>query len=376
MLELTLTVGLALPTATPIVIRHDRDDAAYRELAARFPSACDIETGGVGVLIRPRWVLTAAHVADGVNPFAARVGFGGTHRDDPGPDGFEARVDLVRVHPDWAQSEADGIQHDIALLRLSEAVAGVEPAPLFLEAVEPGREVVLVGCGLTGDGHSGAATRDGAWRAATNRIWRVEPDRVLFRFEEPGGGATELEGFWAPGDSGCPAYVETEAGWRVLAVSSYGFDPSDDRTPANYGEHDASFLASHYADWIEETIREAEAAPGSAGAFGPVVAVVDGRLPETGVGECAAAYLDALGAGEEERAAFEAVWSPAEPPWQLPPGIGPLVPIELATVGERGLALRVTSPVIDEDLLLTLELAPGRRGGLKSVALDLLRAGR
>jgi len=373
MLELVLAA--ALGAATPIVIRHDREDADYRELARRFPSACDIGSGGVGVLVRPRWVLTAAHVADAVNPFSARVGFGGTHRDDPG---IEARVDLVRKHPEWAQTE-DGIENDIALLRLAEPVPGIEPVPLFQDEVEAGREVVLVGCGLTGDGHSGASERDGAWRAATNRIWKVEPDRLLFRFEKPGEGATDLEGFWAPGDSGCPAYVETEQGWRLVAVSSYGFDPTEDRTPANYGERDASFLASHYADWIEETIREVEAAGAAAGTFGAVAAVPGGRLPASALGECAAAYLEALGAGDEERAAFEAVWSPSAPPWhseELPVGIGPLVPIEMAEVGERGLALRVTSPVIDEDLVLTLTLAPGRRGGLESVGLGLIRRPR
>jgi secreted trypsin-like serine protease len=52
----------ALPSAA-ILIRADRDDAEYVELASRYPSAIEIAPGLEGVLIAPRWVLTSAHCA-------------------------------------------------------------------------------------------------------------------------------------------------------------------------------------------------------------------------------------------------------------------------------------------------------------------------
>lgn len=54
----------ALPFAAgAVVIRHDVDDARYRIDGAAFPALADMPGEGQGVLIAPRWVLTAAHVA-------------------------------------------------------------------------------------------------------------------------------------------------------------------------------------------------------------------------------------------------------------------------------------------------------------------------
>ena len=54
-----LTIALIAHPAAAIVIRHDRDDARYVELGARFPAAVTVLPDGSGVLIAPDWVLTA-----------------------------------------------------------------------------------------------------------------------------------------------------------------------------------------------------------------------------------------------------------------------------------------------------------------------------
>lgn len=73
-----------------IVIRHDRDDALYKALAAKYKAVGQVGRGGEGVLIRPLWVLTAAHVAESLGPFARHVTFG------------DERYEIVKVvlHPE------------------------------------------------------------------------------------------------------------------------------------------------------------------------------------------------------------------------------------------------------------------------------------
>ncbi|CAM4134311.1 Trypsin-like serine protease [Stenotrophomonas indicatrix] len=54
----------ALPFAAgAIVIRDDVDDGRYRIERSDFPALADMPGEGHGVLIAPRWVLTAAHAA-------------------------------------------------------------------------------------------------------------------------------------------------------------------------------------------------------------------------------------------------------------------------------------------------------------------------
>ena len=55
----TLIIALVLHPAGAIVTRHDRDDARYVALGARFPAAVTVLPDGSGVLIAPNWVLTA-----------------------------------------------------------------------------------------------------------------------------------------------------------------------------------------------------------------------------------------------------------------------------------------------------------------------------
>ncbi|HKS54351.1 MAG TPA: trypsin-like serine protease, partial [Steroidobacteraceae bacterium] len=68
-------IALLIPlTSHAIVIRHDRDDAAFLDLADKyrctvsFKDADPAGLSGMGTLIASQWVLTAAHVAAGLTP--------------------------------------------------------------------------------------------------------------------------------------------------------------------------------------------------------------------------------------------------------------------------------------------------------------------
>ena len=86
-----LFVALGVTTSLGIVIRHDRDDAKYQELGARFPAVANVLPDGTGVLVAPGFVLTAAHVARGFASRSPRVVI----------DGREYRVDRIYTHPAW-----------------------------------------------------------------------------------------------------------------------------------------------------------------------------------------------------------------------------------------------------------------------------------
>ena len=87
---LLLALLVVSSTADAIVIRHDLDDAQYRVPASEFPALVDMPGEGHGVLIAPRWVVTAAHAVTW-QPEAGTVVLAGVPRS----------VERVVVHPGY-----------------------------------------------------------------------------------------------------------------------------------------------------------------------------------------------------------------------------------------------------------------------------------
>ncbi len=223
-----------------IVIRHDRPDARYLELGAKFPFVVKVgRRMGDGTLVGARWVLTAGHVADGL----MRRGGESTILINDRP----VRVRRAFVHPDWRPMAPV----DIALLELETAVTGVDTA-LFNEGRdEMGQTAVLVGHGRTGNGASRERWDDDLRRGATNRIDQVNAEHLVFRFDAPPGG-TELEGIPGAGDSGGPALIERNGRWYVLGVSHAG-EPGE-HGPGTYGALDYFVRVSSHAPWLRDVM--------------------------------------------------------------------------------------------------------------------------
>jgi hypothetical protein len=234
----------ALPAAA-ILIRADRDDSEYLELATRYPSSVLLNApDGEGVLIAPRWVLTAAHMGGALQELKPmpKLAFAAAQYE----------IQSIFVHPDWRK----GGHSDIALLYLKSPVRGVEPTRLYRHGDEGGKGVVVVGTGYTGKIGERPLPKE-RWdkkkRAAINTVDRVTP-RILGLRIKPPDEASDLQGAAAPGDSGGPAFMETSEGLFVAGIGYATDDSNADGIVGNAGDWELYVRVSAFVAWIEATM--------------------------------------------------------------------------------------------------------------------------
>ncbi|HUR21678.1 MAG TPA: trypsin-like serine protease [Vicinamibacterales bacterium] len=237
-----------------IVMRHDRDEQAFKDLARKFPATVTLHTSsnravltGMGTLIHPRWVVTAAHVTDDLAPGdLANVG------------GATYEIEAIIKHPDWRGATSwENLRKDIAMLRLRTAVAGVAPVNLYTGSDEAGMSVTFVGMGSFGTGLTGPVAETPTMRAATNRVEKTDGSFLQFRFDAPGDpGTTPLEGISGEGDSGGPAYIERDGIVYLIGVGSAQDSRPAGKKIGHYGVLEYYPRVSYFAEWIQATVSE------------------------------------------------------------------------------------------------------------------------
>jgi len=268
---LALMASVVSAPASAIIMRHDVDDRRYIELGEQrrgilvqlgLPAQDDhapMLYSGMGTLIAPDWVITAAHAAEYMqqNPPA-----NGT----PQFVYYKGRgyaVASIILHP---QYDNEHYANDIALIHLARPVRAPELACLYEGTDELGKVVALVGSGLAGNGRDGPrADPDGEIRGATVRVGAAEDTVITWRFRAPGErGVTPLEGISGPGDSGGPALIQTAAGYCIAGVSSA--QRIEVQTDANhhpverppgegrYGVTEVYTRVSRFIPWIRATL--------------------------------------------------------------------------------------------------------------------------
>lgn len=239
--------------AQAIVIRHDRDDRQYIELAKKFPATVifhikDSGNGmdGMGTLIDARWVLTAGHIVAELKPGdIAEVG------------GSRYEIEKLVQHPLWDGINTwNDVQSDIALVRLRNAVRDIEPAHLYTKSDEAGLTLSIAGAGRFGNGLTGPTVDDVTMRAATNRVLRVEGTQLVFRFDAPeDSDVTPLEGICGDGDSGNPAYLEENGKLYVVGVGSAQDARPVGRKLGRYGVLELYPRVSAFVPWIRHVLQ-------------------------------------------------------------------------------------------------------------------------
>lgn len=206
-----------------MIVRHDRRGADYLIRDTDFPAVCSLDLSrfrGVATLVHPEYLLTAAHAAEKLQAGSSVTIVGTAHE-----------VVDVRLHPTWTARE-NAKQHDkrfgfadVALLRLGQAVRGIDPLSLRESAIEPGQVVTLIGDGISGTGLTGGDLDDGKWRRATNRVVELHGEYWFsMRFDPPNSG-TDLEGVTGVGDSGSPALIQAGDCWQGCRGCFLGGQP-------------------------------------------------------------------------------------------------------------------------------------------------------
>lgn len=253
--------------AALIITRDDTDDARYRELGARkeFSSVVrivsDSRGSGSGVLIAPRWVLTAAHVVHN-RPIEQLTVIVGSQR---------IAAKRAVIHPVFL-SDARGLDKtagDHALIELAEN-ALVTPSVLATVLPTTGTHVTLIGYGVGGPGAKDSA---GTLRGAHNRVdqlggthqrMALADHLMLTDFDIPGlesrnalGSATPepLEGLASAGDSGGGLFAEMDGRWQLIGTFSISMVPVAGIIAKEYAGGTNLFVgvAPHY-EWIAQTI--------------------------------------------------------------------------------------------------------------------------
>ena len=240
----------SLPVAA-ILIRPDRDDAEYVELATKYPSSVLLNApDGEGVLISPRWILTAAHMVKALE------------EQKPWPripiEGRTYEIQSLHAHPDWRKGNPGS---DIGLIYLKRGVPdSIEPTPLYTEKDEGGKTVIIVGHGYTGK-IGGKLLPKEQWdkkkRASINTVDKLSP-RLLWLKIKPPEEASDLQGAAAPGDSGGPAFVETPDGPRVIGIGTATDDANANGIVGDAGDWELYCRVSFFAPWIEATILQVQ----------------------------------------------------------------------------------------------------------------------
>lgn len=279
----TMACALACAaSASGMIRRHDRPDEEYLAAAKGYGSAVRVGTA-MGTAISPEWVLTAAHVGTRLSPTKRIVKTAtGKHR-----------VDHVVAHPIW-KGEGSLTSIDLALLKVSPPIEGIEFPALYEWDDEVGQIVTFVGNGQYGTGKTGPQMDDWKFRAATNEVVHTEGGWMVYLFDEPPAG-TELEGISGPGDSGGPAYVERDGKRYIIGVSSS--NDGEGNGTCRYGSKEYYPRVSTSLEWIRGTIGQAFV-PTSAGT--EITHYSEDALPLTAAGNSIRAFLAAYATGTEQ----------------------------------------------------------------------------
>lgn len=266
MIRFCLLLLLALSsTANAVVIRDDVDDAKYRIPASEFPALVDIPGEGHGVLIAPRWAVTAAHTLPRDSELK-QVTINGVPRDVARVVVHLGYKTLPQTLVDQAMASGEAMlivvflaaSDDIALIELAQPVTDVAPVAVYQQQDEAGRIVEMVGKGATGTGatgHDPASPHRTELRRATNKITSAYDRWFCYVFDAP-PSALPLEGMMGNGDSGGALLIQTEGQPRLAGLASWKVVSGNVLTawPGRYGQIGCNVRLSHYAGWIESVI--------------------------------------------------------------------------------------------------------------------------
>ncbi len=247
-----LAVVTLSTSQVPVQIAYDPIDQLLKpslipmvQTAPEYYTCCN----GMGVLIRPNWIVSAAHIAVDLSLDQAI-------RFDGGGEGAIA-IEKIVLHPHFknATPEQTLPKNNIALIQLKQPAQNISPLPLYQGDSELHQQAVLVGRGDFGNGLIGPDQVDGKLRMATNQIEEADEQWLLLRFDAP-PETTDLEGIAGPGDGGSPVLLATDQGWALAGIRStqVSGQASGSLGEGYYGVWEYYTRLSKYLLWIESVV--------------------------------------------------------------------------------------------------------------------------
>ncbi len=236
-----------------------RDESAFVPVGALIATAPDGTYLGAyctATLIRPHWLITAAHCvidsfddgAGGQQPLGLKYFFiGEDSRPANGelPQGAFVRVAEEIINPAYDPTSTSTLS-DLALIRLYDEVRDVAPYPLDLSGVAPGDSLHYVGFGFDESYDPANAGR----KRSTDLNVAPSPNLVQPSWFASYRFGTNI----CFGDSGGPALRNTGGAWYVVAINSavFGTNPDLGQGPCDAGS--LQVRVDFHAEWIASVL--------------------------------------------------------------------------------------------------------------------------
>lgn len=224
-------------------IDPNNDDNKYIEYGKKYSSVVRLcgkyEDGSQycasAVIIKPRWILTAAHVVKKSKRCLVRI------------NDKQTIIDKIICHENFNEDNFGFC--DIAIGHSSEPLEITEYPSLYTDSDEEGKLSTAAGLGLTGTFLTGCTISDQNKRAGLNIIDQIDRDLLVCSISENDPRSTGLEFLIASGDSGGGLFIDG----RLAGINSCVM-ATDGKPNSSYGDESGHTRISKYVKWIEKVV--------------------------------------------------------------------------------------------------------------------------
>lgn len=193
---------------------------------------------GSAVVIKPNYVLTAAHVVDGCKSCKIII------------DDIDYHIDAITIPKDYNPKHF-GVS-DIAVCFTKTPIKLDFYPELYNANDEQGKICCISGYGVTGNFLTGANNFDMRRRAGSNIIEEIQKELLICRASRPNDRTrTSLEFLIASGDSGGGLFIDNKLAGINSCITGIGKG-----VDSTYGAESGHIRISIYREWILNIIEK------------------------------------------------------------------------------------------------------------------------